>query len=32
MNIDKSAKYLSSHEWARPEGPVYVLGISDHAQ
>jgi glycine cleavage system H protein len=32
MNIDPHARYLPSHEWARPEGEFYVCGISDHAQ
>jgi glycine cleavage system H protein len=32
MTIDPQARYLSSHEWARPEGELYVCGISDHAQ
>lgn len=25
-------KYLATHEWARVEGDVVVVGISDHAQ
>jgi len=25
-------KYLKSHEWAKPDGDVVVIGISDHAQ
>lgn len=32
MAIDKNARYLESHEFARPEGGVMVIGISDHAQ
>lgn len=32
MNIDKNARYLASHEWARKEGDLIVIGISDHAQ
>ena len=32
MNIDKTAKYQSSHEWARKDGSTIVTGISDHAQ
>jgi len=32
MNIDKQARYLETHEWARPDGDLFVLGISDHAQ
>ncbi len=30
--IDSSAKYLKTHEWARPDGDAVVFGISDHAQ
>ena len=30
--IDTSARYLKTHEWARPEGDDLVFGISDHAQ
>ena len=25
-------RYLKSHEWAKREGDVIVVGISDHAQ
>ena len=25
-------KYLESHEWAKPEGDVIVIGVSDYAQ
>lgn len=32
MNIDRNARYLESHEWARKEGDLIVIGISDHAQ
>ncbi len=32
MNIDKSARYRPSHEWARKDGAAFVCGISDHAQ
>lgn len=32
MKLDANAKYQESHEWARPEGDLYVCGISDHAQ
>lgn len=32
MKFDKDARYLESHEWARKEGDVVVIGISDHAQ
>ncbi|MGQ9815705.1 MAG: glycine cleavage system protein GcvH [Candidatus Roseilinea sp.] len=30
--VDTSARYLKTHEWARPEGDLIVCGISDHAQ
>ena len=32
MNVDQNAKYMESHEWARKEGDLIVVGISDHAQ
>ncbi len=32
MNIDKSARYRASHEWARKDGSAFACGISDHAQ
>lgn len=32
MNLDPKAKYQDTHEWARPEGDIYVCGITDHAQ
>jgi len=32
MNIDPTAKYLETHEWARKEGELFVFGISEHAQ
>lgn len=32
MKIDSHARYLESHEWARKEGDLFVLGISDYAQ
>jgi glycine cleavage system H protein len=25
-------KYAESHEWAKPEGDLYVIGVSDYAQ
>lgn len=31
-NVDASARYLKSHEWARVDGEEIVCGISDHAQ
>ena len=32
MNVDQNAKYMESHEWARKDGDLIVVGISDHAQ
>ncbi len=32
MKIDENARYAESHEWARKEGDIYVVGISDYAQ
>jgi glycine cleavage system H protein len=32
MKLDSAARYRSSHEFARKEGNLYVVGISDHAQ
>lgn len=32
MKFDDSCRYQKSHEWARPEGDLYVVGISDYAQ
>jgi glycine cleavage system H protein len=32
MKIDKEARYSEDHEWVRPEGDLFVYGISDHAQ
>ena len=32
MKIDQNARYLDSHEWARKDGDVITIGISDHAQ
>ncbi|MGB9685634.1 MAG: glycine cleavage system protein GcvH [Rectinema subterraneum] len=32
MAIDKNARYLESHEYAKPEAGNFVIGISDHAQ
>jgi len=32
MNLDPSARYAESHEWARKEGDLIVCGITDHAQ
>ncbi|MCX6017550.1 MAG: glycine cleavage system protein GcvH [Chloroflexi bacterium] len=30
--VDANARYLKTHEWARPAGEEFVIGISDHAQ
>jgi len=30
--FDSKAKYAKSHEWARLEGGVVVIGVSDYAQ
>jgi glycine cleavage system H protein len=30
--VDAAAKYAKSHEWARQEGDVVVIGVSDYAQ
>lgn len=32
MTFDKNVKYQESHEWARSEGDLVVVGISDYAQ
>ena len=32
MNIPANLKYTKTHEWARVEGDVAVVGITDHAQ
>ncbi|MBU0679253.1 MAG: glycine cleavage system protein GcvH [Verrucomicrobia bacterium] len=32
MQIDKSCRYTSTHEWVRVEGDEVVVGISDFAQ
>ncbi|HCT41402.1 MAG TPA: glycine cleavage system protein GcvH [Moraxellaceae bacterium] len=31
-NTPSELKYLASHEWARIEGDIAVVGITDHAQ
>ncbi|OJH38014.1 glycine cleavage system protein GcvH [Cystobacter ferrugineus] len=31
-NIPKNLKYTEEHEWARQEGSVVVVGVTDHAQ
>jgi glycine cleavage system H protein len=30
--FDPKAKYAKSHEWARREGNIVVIGVSDYAQ
>jgi glycine cleavage system H protein len=32
FKFDANARYAKSHEWARMEGRVAVIGISDYAQ
>lgn len=32
LNFPDNVRYSKDHEWARPEGPLYVVGISDYAQ
>ncbi len=32
MNLDSNARYATTHEWARPDGDTYTVGITDHAQ
>ena len=32
MNVPADRKYTRSHEWAKQEGPLIVVGISDFAQ
>lgn len=32
MNIPTDLRYCNSHEWARIEGDIVTVGISDHAQ
>lgn len=32
MKLDANAKYQDTHEWARQEGDLIVVGITDHAQ
>ena len=31
-SYDAKAKYAKSHEWARIEGKIAVIGVSDYAQ
>jgi glycine cleavage system H protein len=32
MKLDDKARYAKTHEWARKEGGLIVVGISDYAQ
>jgi glycine cleavage system H protein len=32
MNVPADLRYAPSHEWARLEGDLVTMGISDHAQ
>jgi glycine cleavage system H protein len=32
MKLDANARYQTSHEWARKEGTLVVVGITDYAQ
>jgi glycine cleavage system H protein len=32
LNFPDDVRYSKDHEWARPEGELYVVGISDYAQ
>jgi glycine cleavage system H protein len=32
MTFDETVKYQESHEWARVDGDLVVIGISDYAQ
>ena len=32
MTFDSSVRYQKSHEWAKKDGDVYLVGISDYAQ
>ncbi len=32
MKFDENVKYAKSHEWAREDGDLVVVGISDYAQ
>jgi glycine cleavage system H protein len=31
-NIPNELKYTKDHEWARPQGNLVVVGVTDHAQ
>jgi glycine cleavage system H protein len=32
LNFPGDVRYSKDHEWARPEGSFYLVGISDYAQ
>ena len=32
LNFPEDLRYSNDHEWARPEGDLYVVGINDYAQ
>ena len=32
MNIPEQQKYTKDHEWARQDGKLIVVGVTDHAQ
>ncbi len=32
MKQDERAHYSETHEWVRPDGDLFVYGITDHAQ
>lgn len=32
MKLDSTVRYTETHEWARPDGDEFVVGISDYAQ
>lgn len=32
LNFPDNVRYSKDHEWARPDGDLFVVGISDYAQ
>ena len=32
LNLPANVRYTDDHEWARPEGDLFTIGISDFAQ
>ena len=32
MKVDDKVKYAKTHEWARKDGDLFIIGISDYAQ